>query len=506
MISIGNPLNFPTLRDLSRGGVGLAISEPAYAAIDRGAAAVAAIVRRGQPAYGVNTGFGRLAQTHIPKDQLELLQRNLVLSHAVGVGDPLPAPVVRLMLALKIASLARGYSGVRRELIDALVKLYNADVLPRVPAKGSVGASGDLAPLAHLSAVLLGVGEVECAGKILPADEGLKRAGLGRITLAAKEGLALLNGTQTSTALALCNLFAIDNLFRTAIVSGALSVDAAEGSASPFDARIHLLRGHPGQIAAAAAYRDLLAESPINSSHRECGKVQDPYSLRCQPQVMGACLDQMDSARAVLLREANGVTDNPLVFITEGAESAEVLSGGNFHAEPVAFAADNLALAVAEIGALSERRIALLIDATLSGLPPFLVRDGGVNSGFMIAHVTAAALASENKLLAHPASVDSLPTSANQEDHVSMATFAARKLGDICANTAYILGIELLAAAQGVDLRAPLVTSKRLQAVMREIRARVPHYDIDHYLAPDIASITQAVTSGVIAAHCPDLP
>jgi histidine ammonia-lyase len=506
MISIGNPLNFATLRDLSRGGVALAISKPAYEAIDRGAAAVAAIVQRGQPAYGVNTGFGRLAQTHIPKDQLELLQRNLVLSHAVGVGDPLPAPVVRLMLALKIASLARGYSGVRRELVDALVRLYNADVLPRVPAKGSVGASGDLAPLAHLSAVLLGVGEVECAGKVLPADEGLKRAGLGRITLAAKEGLALLNGTQTSTALALCNLFAIDNLFATAIVSGALSVDAAEGSASPFDARIHLLRGHPGQIAAAAAYRDLLADSPINSSHRECGKVQDPYSLRCQPQVMGACLDQMDSARAVLLREANGVTDNPLVFVTEGAESAEVLSGGNFHAEPVAFAADNLALAIAEIGALSERRIALLIDATLSGLPPFLVRDGGVNSGFMIAHVTAAALASENKLLAHPASVDSLPTSANQEDHVSMATFAARKLGDICTNVSYILAIELLAAAQGVDLRAPLVTSKRLQAVMREIRARVPHYDIDHYLAPDIASITQAVTSGVIAAHCPDLP
>ncbi len=505
MISIGNPLNFATLRDLSRGGVGLSISEAAYAALDRGAAAVAAIVQRGQPAYGVNTGFGRLAQTHIPKDQLELLQRNLVLSHAVGVGDPLPATVVRLMLALKIASLARGYSGVRRELVDALVKLYNADVLPRVPSKGSVGASGDLAPLAHMSTVLLGVGEVEFAGKILTADEGLKHAGLGRITLAAKEGLALLNGTQTSTALALCNLFAIDNLFATAIVSGALSVDAAEGSASPFDARIHQLRGHPGQIATAAAYRDLLSESPINSSHRECGKVQDPYSLRCQPLVMGACLDQMDSARAVLLREANGVTDNPLVFVTEGTESAEVLSGGNFHAEPVAFAADNLALAIAEIGALSERRIALLIDATLSGLPPFLVRDGGVNSGFMIAHVTAAALASENKLLAHPASVDSLPTSANQEDHVSMATFAARKLGDICTNVSYILAIELLAAAQGVDLRAPLVTSKRLQAVMREIRARVPHYDIDHYLAPDIASITQCVTSGVIAAHCPNL-
>jgi histidine ammonia-lyase len=503
MMEIGNPLNFAALRDLSRGGLALSISEAAYLAIDRSAAAVAGIVRRGVPAYGVNTGFGRLAQTHIPNDQLELLQRNLVLSHAVGVGDPLPASVVRLMLALKIHALSRGYSGVRRELIDALVKLYNADVLPRVPAKGSVGASGDLAPLAHLATVLLGVGEVECAGKILSADAGLARAGLTRITFAAKEGLALLNGTQTSTALALVNLFAIDNLFRTALVAGALSVDAAAGSASPFDARIQELRGHPGQIAAAAAYRALLADSPINSSHRECGKVQDPYSLRCQPQVMGACADQMEGARAVLLREANGVTDNPLVFVNAGGDSAEVLSGGNFHAEPVAFAADNLALAVAEIGALAERRIALLIDATLSGLPPFLVKDGGVNSGFMIAHVTAAALASENKLLAHPASVDSLPTSANQEDHVSMATFAARKLGEMCANTANILAIELLAAAQGVDLRAPFETSPKLKDVMREIRSRVPHYDIDRYLAPDIAAISRAVESGVIAAHCP---
>jgi histidine ammonia-lyase len=286
-------------------------------------------------------------------------------------------------------------------------------------------------------------------------------------------------------------------------VSGALSVDAAEGSASPFDARIHELRGHPGQIAAAAAYRALLADSAINSSHRECGKVQDPYSLRCQPQVMGACSDQIEAARVVLLREANGVTDNPLVFVSGGAQSAEVLSGGNFHAEPVAFAADNLALAVAEIGALAERRIALLIDATLSGLPPFLVKDGGVNSGFMIAHVTAAALASENKLLAHPASIDSLPTSANQEDHVSMATFAARKLGDLCENTAIILAIELLAAAQGVDLRAPNLTSARLQKVMGEIRSRVPHYDIDRYLAPDIAAMADAVNGGVIAAHAP---
>jgi histidine ammonia-lyase len=502
MLQIGDRLNFATLRDLSRGGVELSLSDAAYSAVARGAQTVARIVERGDPAYGVNTGFGRLAQTHIPNDQLELLQRNLVLSHAVGVGEPLPANVVRLMLALKIQSLSRGFSGVRRELVDALLKLYNADVLARVPAKGSVGASGDLAPLAHLAAVLLGVGEVECAGQVMSADDGLRRAGLARMRLAAKEGLALLNGTQTSTALALVNLFAIDNLFRTALVAGALSVDAAAGSASPFDARIHELRGHPGQIAAAAAYRELLADSPINSSHRECGKVQDPYSLRCQPQVMGACADQIEAARAVLLREANGVTDNPLVF----SDTGEVLSGGNFHAEPVAFAADNLALAVAEIGALAERRIALLIDATLSGLPPFLVRDGGVNSGFMIAHVTAAALASENKLLAHPASVDSLPTSANQEDHVSMATFAARKLGELCVNTANILGIELLAAAQGVDLRAPFETSPKLRHVMREIRARVPHYDIDRYLAPDIAAITEAVRGGVIAAHCPTLP
>jgi histidine ammonia-lyase len=503
MFTIGNPLNFGDLRELSRGGVALTISDAAAAAIERGAAAVAQIVKRGEPAYGVNTGFGRLAQTHIPNDQLELLQSNLVLSHAVGVGDPLPAAVVRLTLALKISTLARGYSGVRRVLVDALISLYNADVLPRIPAKGSVGASGDLAPLAHLSTVLLGVGEVECRGKIFTADEGLKIAGLTRLKLAAKEGLALLNGTQVSTALALVNLFAIDNLYATALVAGALSVDAAEGSASPFDARIHELRGHPGQISAARAYRELLAGSPINSSHRDCGKVQDPYSLRCQPQVMGACSDQIEASRAVLLREANAVTDNPLVFMNEGANAAEVISGGNFHAEPVAFAADNLALAVAEIGALSERRIALLIDATLSGLPPFLVRDGGVNSGFMIAHVTAAALASENKLMAHPASVDSLPTSANQEDHVSMATFAARKLGDLAENTGIILAIELLAAAQGVDLRAPHLTSERLQRVMREIRSRVPHYDIDHYLAPDIAAMAGAVKGGVIAAHAP---
>jgi histidine ammonia-lyase len=350
-----------------------------------------------------------------------------------------------------------------------------------------------------MSAVLLGIGDVTIEGRRAPATEGLAVAGLSPLTLQAKEGLALLNGTQASTALALYNLFLIEDLFRTGIVTGALTIDAAEGSVAPFDERIHTLRGHAGQIDTAAAYRTLLDGSGINLSHAHCAKVQDPYSLRCQPQVMGACLDQMRHAANVLLIEANAVSDNPLIF----PDTGEVISGGNFHAEPVAFAADNLALAIAEIGALAERRIALLIDATLSGLPPFLVREGGVNSGFMIAHVTAAALASENKTLAHPASVDSIPTSANQEDHVSMATFAARKLGELAENVTHILAIELLAAAQGVDLRLPNQTSPKLLPVMQAIRDKVAHYELDHYFAPDIVAITALVKAEGIASHCP---
>jgi histidine ammonia-lyase len=492
-------LTLPQLRHIARRPAKLELDPASFAAIDACAKTVADITAKGEPAYGINTGFGRLASTHIPREQLELLQRNLVLSHAVGVGEPMSLPVVRLLIALKVSSLGRGHSGIRREVIGALVKLFNADVLPVIPVKGSVGASGDLAPLAHMSAVLLGVGEVFANGERMSATDGLRLAGLAPMTLQAKEGLALLNGTQASTALALYNMFAIEDLYRTGLVAGALSVDAAAGSVKPFDARIHALRGHQGQIEAAAAYRQLLDGSGINLSHRDCGKVQDPYSLRCQPQVMGACLDQMRHAADVLLIEANAVSDNPLIF----PDTGEVLSGGNFHAEPVAFAADNLALAAAEIGALAERRIALLIDATLSGLPPFLVKDGGVNSGFMIAHVTAAALASENKTLAHPASVDSLPTSANQEDHVSMATFAARKLADIADNTANILAIELLAAAQGVDLRAPNRTSDALQRVMDTVREAVPHYELDHYFAPDIAAIARLVQNGTMAAHSP---
>jgi len=461
--------------------------------LNAGAESVRRIVARGNPVYGINTGFGKLAQTHIADDQLELLQRNLVLSHSVGVGPLLGEDVVRLTMLLKVASLARGYSGVRAEVVDALLALLNSGVHPCIPSKGSVGASGDLAPLAHMTAALLGWGNVHYRGKTLPAAEGLKKAGLAPLTLGPKEGLALLNGTQVSTALALRGLFAIENVFAAAVVAGAMSVDAAMGSDTPFNARIHELRGHHGQIAAAEAYRRLLHGSEIRASHLTGDdKVQDPYSLRCQPQVMGACLDVMNAASHTLLTEANGVTDNPLVF----PETDESLSGGNFHGEPVAFAADQLALAIAEIGALSERRVALLIDASISGLPPFLTSGSGVNSGFMIAHVTAAALASENKSLAHPASVDSLPTSANQEDHVSMSTFAARRLGDMADNTAAIVAIELLAAAQGIDFRRPRKSSKLLEEAHEIVRRVAPHLDGDRYLALDIEAVTPLVRSG----------
>jgi histidine ammonia-lyase len=465
-------------------------------ALAAGAKAVDAIVRAGKPVYGINTGFGKLANTHIPDDQLDLLQRNLVLSHSVGVGAPLAESVVRLAMLLKVASLARGYSGVRPEVVDAMLALLAAQVHPLIPSKGSVGASGDLAPLAHMSAVLIGLGEVHHRGQRLPAMEGLRIAGIQPLTLGPKEGLALLNGTQISTALALTGLFATENVFAAALVAGAMSVDAAMGSDTPFDARIHELRGQPGQIEVAAAYRTLLAGSAIRASHvTGDDKVQDPYSLRCQPQVMGACFDVMRNAAATLLIEANGVTDNPLVF----PDTGESLSGGNFHAEPVAFAADQLALAIAEIGALSERRIALLIDASISGLPPFLTAASGVNSGFMIAHVTAAALASENKSLAHPASVDSLPTSANQEDHVSMATFAARRLGDMAANTANIVAIELLAAAQGIDFRRPLRSSGALERAHALVRSVAAHLDGDRFLAHDIEAVQPLVANGAFS-------
>jgi histidine ammonia-lyase len=482
----------------------LSLDPSAYPAIDAASQAVQDIVAKGDAAYGINTGFGLLAKTRIPDDKLEQLQRNLILSHSVGTGDLMSDHVVRLLMLTKIGSLARGYSGIRRLVIDTLIALYNANIMPAIPVKGSVGASGDLAPLSHMTLAILGVGPVRVNGELMEAADALKAAGIAPVVLAAKEGLALINGTQASTALALHGLFMAERLLEAGMVTGSLSLDAAKGSDSPFDARIHEVRGQPGQIAAASIYRQLVSNSAIRASHLVGDeRVQDPYCLRCQPQVMGACMDLIGNAGRTLLIESNAVTDNPLLFQNDGVPV--VVSGGNFHAEPVAFAADTLALAIAEIGSISERRVSLLIDATLSGLPPFLVRDPGVNSGFMIAHVTAAALASENKSHAHPASVDTIPTSANQEDHVSMATFAARRLDEMAHNTAAILGIELLAAAQGIDFHRPLKTSPQLEHVHAQLRAKVPFFDADRFFAPDIEAAKQMVLKGELSATCKDL-
>jgi histidine ammonia-lyase len=500
-------LTLSELRTIWQNAGSLAVAPEAYADIEASAATVQAIVAKGDPAYGINTGFGILAKRHIPHAQLEQLQRNLILSHAVGTGALLPDHVVRLILLTKIGSLARGYSGVRPLIVDTLVALYNAGIMPAIPAQGSVGASGDLAPLAHMTLAMLGVGPVRMKGELMEAKEALAKAGIEPVVLAAKEGLALINGTQVSNALALHGLFMAERLLEAAMVSGALSLDAARGSDAPFDARVHAVRGQPGQIAAAKIYRELVAGSAIRASHLVGDeRVQDPYSLRCQPQVMGAVMDLIAQAGRTLLIESNAVTDNPLIFPdADVAEGGVVVSGGNFHAEPVAFAADTLALAIAEIGALAERRIALLIDSTLSGLPPFLVREPGVNSGFMIAHVTAAALASENKSLAHPASVDSLPTSANQEDHVSMATFAARRLDQMAHNTGVIVGIELLAAAQGIEFHRPLASSSHLEHVHAQLRQRVPAFDEDRFFAPDIELARRMVMEGELSASCREL-
>ncbi|HWX31735.1 MAG TPA: histidine ammonia-lyase [Steroidobacteraceae bacterium] len=485
-------LDLATLRRIYEQPVALRLS-----AHDRGRIAVAGslvekIIALGDAAYGINTGFGLLAQTRIPAEQLDLLQRNLLLSHAAGVGDALPDAVVRLILALKINALARGHSGITMAVIDALAKLLEHEVYPVIPAQGSVGASGDLAPLAHLSTVLLGIGQVRVRGATLPAAEGLGLAGLKPLKLRAKEGLALINGTQVSTALALAGLFGAEDVFAAAVVAGAMSVDALKGSDAPFDERIHQVRGQPGQIAVAREYRDLIAGSAIRASHLDCTRVQDPYSFRCQPQVMGACLDLIRNCSVTLRLEANAVTDNPLLFVDAG----DVLSGGNFHAEPVAFAADTLALALAEIGSMAERRVAVLVDPKMSGLPAFLVENSGVNSGFMIAQVTAAALVSENKTLAAPCSVDSIPTSANQEDHVSMATHGARRLGSMVDNAATVVGIELLAAAQGIDFHRPARSSESLEHVHAGIRGDVPYYAADRYFAPDIHAARHWVKSG----------
>ncbi|MBB1268451.1 histidine ammonia-lyase [Shewanella sp. SR44-3] len=493
-------LSLAQLRQISRSKVNLHLADSAIAEINQSAAIVQQVLSEGRTVYGINTGFGLLANTKIAPEDLQLLQRSIVLSHAAGFGQYMQDASVRLMMVLKINSLSRGFSGIRLEVINFLIKLVNAGVYPCVPEKGSVGASGDLAPLAHMCLPLLGEGEMSYEGQIISAKEGLEIAGLEPLELAAKEGLALLNGTQASTALALEGLFNAEDLFAASSVIGAMSVEAAMGSRSPFDARIHAARGQKGQIDSAAVFRHLLGEtSAISLSHANCTKVQDPYSLRCQPQVLGACLTQIRHAADVLGVEANGVTDNPLVF----QDTGDIISGGNFHAEPVAMAADNLAIAIAELGSIAERRIALLIDSSLSHLPPFLVNNGGVNSGFMIAQVTAAALASENKTYAHPASVDSLPTSANQEDHVSMATFAARRLRDMSENTRGVLAVELLAAAQGLDFRAPLAPSEAVASAKAELRELVSFYDKDRFFAPDIESAAELLYSASFNAYLP---
>ncbi|MCZ0735981.1 histidine ammonia-lyase [Phreatobacter sp. AB_2022a] len=467
------------------------------AGIVRAAARIEEIVAGNQPVYGINTGFGKLASIKIDRADVATLQRNLILSHCCGVGAPLDEKIVRLIMALKLISLGRGASGVRLAVVRLIEAMLERGVIPVIPEKGSVGASGDLAPLAHMTAVMLGHGEAFHAGARLGAAEALRRAGLAPVALAAKEGLALINGTQVSTALALAGLFRAHRAAQAALITGALSTDAAMGSSAPFHPDIHMLRGHQGQIDTAAALRRLLEGSAIRESHIEGDeRVQDPYCIRCQPQVDGACLDLLRHVGRTLATEANAVTDNPLVL-----SDNSVVSGGNFHAEPVAFAADQIALAVCEIGAIAQRRIALLVDPALSyGLPAFLARKPGLNSGLMIAEVTSAALMSENKQLSHPASVDSTPTSANQEDHVSMACHGARRLLQMTDNLNAIIGIEALTAVQGVELRAPLATSAELQKAAAALRAVSPTIEEDRYLADDLKAAGDLVASGRLNA------
>ena len=480
-------------------GDSVAMDESCRAGVEAAARTIESIIARGEAVYGINTGFGKLASVRIGDADLATLQRNIVLSHAAGTGEPLPIPVVRLVMALKLASLAQGASGVRWSTVAFLESCLGRGLVPVIPGQGSVGASGDLAPLAHMTAVMMGVGEALVDGERMTAGDALARLGLEPLVLGPKEGLALLNGTQVSTALALAGLFEAERVFRAAIVTGALATEAAKGSDGPFDARIQELRRHPGQIEVAASLRALMGGSAIRASHLVGDdRIQDPYCLRCQPQVMGAVLDLLRQAAQTLAIEANGVSDNPLVFPAEG----EVISGGNFHAEPVAFAADMIAMALCEIGSLAERRIALLTDPVLSGLPAFLTPRPGLNSGFMIAQVTAAALVSENKQRAYPASVDSIPTSANQEDHVSMACHGARRLLAMAENTANVVGIELLAAAQGCDFHAPLRSSQMLERTLTLLRGAVPPLVDDRYFAPDIAAATALVRSGALAAAC----
>lgn len=478
-------------------GASARLDDSSMQRVSEAAASVDRIVAGGETVYGVNTGFGLLASTRIPDDRLAELQTNLILSHSVGLGDPLPRHVTRLMIVLKLLGLGRGHSGVRPLVIEALEALLEHDAMPVIPSQGSVGASGDLAPLAHLISALMGKGKIDVRGEVLASEAALKKLGMQPLQLGPKEGLALINGTQASTAIALDALFTGERVFASAIAAGALSVDALKGSVKPFDSRISELRGQPGQIRVAAAIRDLLDGSEIGASHTRCGKVQDPYSFRCQPQVMGAALDLLENAARTLTIEAGAVTDNPILFPDENI----AISGGNFHAQPVAFAADIISLALCEIGSISERRSAVLIDPKMSGLPPFLTEDSGVNSGMMITQVTAAALVSENKSLAHPASIDTIPTSAGQEDHVSMAPIAGRKAAQIARNAAGVIAIELMTSAQAVDFHLPLKTSPRLQKIHAKVREITPRFTSDRYWADEMAELQVAVLGGGVTGE-----
>ncbi|MCC6517563.1 MAG: histidine ammonia-lyase [Tabrizicola sp.] len=484
------------LERLFREGLPARLHDSARPGIIRAASHIAAAAGGAAAVYGVNTGFGKLASIKIAPEDTATLQKNLILSHCCGVGAPMPEDVARLMMMLKLLSLGRGASGVRPVVVELIEAMLAKGVTPIIPDQGSVGASGDLAPLAHMTAVMIGHGEAMVEGKVKPGAEALAIKGLSPITLGAKEGLALINGTQFSTAYALAGLFQAWQAAREALVTSALSTDAIMGSTAPLEAEIHALRGQPGQIDAAATMRALLQGSEIRESHREGDtRVQDPYCIRCQPQVTGAAMDVLRMAARTLEIEANAATDNPLVLSDD-----QIVSGGNFHAEPVGFAADMIAMAVAEIGAIAQRRVALMVDPTLSfDLPAFLTPKPGLNSGLMIAEVTTAALMSENKHLAHPTVIDSTPTSANQEDHVSMAAHGARRLRQMVQNLNVILGVEAMCAAQGVEFRAPLKTSAPLQAAVHALRSKVRALEDDRYLAPDLARAAALVAAGALS-------
>jgi histidine ammonia-lyase len=481
-------------------GSSVSLDKPCYRKISQSNEAISALIDQGEPIYGINTGFGKLANVRIEPYDLAQLQRNIVLSHCAGMGDPMPKTITRLMMILKLVSFGHGVSGVKPETVEFLQAMIDHDLMPVIPSQGSVGASGDLAPLAHMAAAMIGEGEIVYKGQIFPANTALTKLGLKPLILGPKEGLALLNGTQFSTAYALAGLFKTETLFQSALITGALSTEAAKGSDTPFDPRIHLVRGHQTQIETAEALRGLMKDSEIRASHLSGDeRVQDPYCLRCQPQVMGAVLGLLRQAAHTVCTEANGVSDNPLIFSNP---EPVALSGGNFHAQAIAFSSDMIAMAICEIGSLSERRIAMLVDPALSNLPAFLTPHPGLNSGFMIPQVTAAALVSENKQSAYPASVDSIPTSANQEDHVSMAAHGARRLMRMCDNLAVVIAIEYLTSAQGCDFLSPLQSSPILEAARTLLRAEVPTLNHDRAMQPDMIKARDLIVSARLSGLC----